>query len=484
MGELKKLHAKLINKEISAEELTQRYLGGISTENQSLNGYISVNDENALFAARQVDRTIASNADIDVLSGIPMALKDNISTKGEVTSCCSKILESYRPIYDASSWKKIKSKQGVLLGKTNMDEFAMGCSTEASAFGVTRNPHNKAYVAGGSSGGAAAAVSAGLAVYSLGSDTGGSVRQPAAFCGCVGFKPTYGAISRFGLISYASSLDTVGVLAQSTEDAALVFDRISGFDPLDSTSCKSFKPCCEKSLNDDIKGTRIGILEELISQATPQVKSEILNAVATLESMGARTELFSMPELNTALAAYYIIACAEASSNLGRYDSVRYASRVQSYDSIHQMICKTRAQLFGDEVKKRILLGTFVLSEGYYHKYYAKAQKLRISLCECFEKAFEKYDILLAPTSPTTAFKIGEATADRITAFNSDLCTAPVSLVGLPAISLPCGKDAEGLPIGLQLIGKKLEDARVLNFAHKYEQARGAFEAPNMGVRL
>ena len=484
MGEILRLHNMLLRKEISAKELTQKYLSAVKDENPALNAYINLTEEEAWLSADITDRRLAKGESLDVLSGIPMTLKDNISTKGIETSCCSKILEGYVPAFDATSWQRLKDRGAVLLGKTNMDEFAMGCTSETSCFGGAKNPHNKAFVAGGSSGGSASAVAANLAVYALGSDTGGSVRQPASFCGCVGLKPSYGAVSRYGLIAYASSLDTVGVIAGNVEDTALVFDRIAGFDPLDGTSKADFAPCGFNMLSKDIKGRKIGVPKELLERADNEVKAAVEKAAADFANMGAEVEFFSMKSLVTALPAYHIIACAEASSNLGRYDGVRYGKRAESFESIHQMICKTRTELFGDEVKKRIMLGTFVLSEGYYDKYYAKAQALRAKLCEDFEKVFEKFDALITPTSPKTAFKSGQVQEDRTGSFNSDLCTTPVNLAGLPAVSLPCGKDLQGLPIGLQIIGDKFKEGLILNLAQKYEEARGSLKIKDMGVRL
>jgi len=484
MSNIIKLHNLLLNKEISARELAEKYLSAINCCNPDLNAYINITEEDALLKADIIDRKIAGGEDIDMLSGIPMTLKDNISTKGTETTCCSKILEGYKPIYNATAWQRLKDRGAVHLGKTNMDEFAMGCTCETSVFGSSKNPYNTDFVAGGSSGGTASAVSANLAVYGIGSDTGGSVRQPASFCGCVGLKPTYGAVSRYGLIAYASSLDTVGVLAGNVTDAAIVFDRILGFDPMDSTSTPDFSACTFDFLNKNISGRKIGVPKELLERASGEVRDCVVKAIGDFENMGCEVEYFSMPSLVTALPAYYIIACAEASSNLGRYDGIRYGNKSEHFESIHHMICKTRGEKFGDEVKKRIILGTFVLSEGYYDKYYAKAQALRFELKSQFEKVFEKYDALITPTSPKTAFKLSQVQTDKEGAFNADLCTVPVNLAGLPALSVPCGKDSLGLPIGMQIIGNKFSESHILNLAHKYEEARGDFGINNMGVRL
>ncbi len=482
MSNIIKLHNLLLNKEISAKELAEKYLGAIKCYNPNLNAYINITEEDALLSADIIDRKISGGEDIDLLAGIPMTLKDNISTKGINTTCCSEILEGYKPIYNATSWQRLKNKCAVHLGKTNMDEFAMGCTSETSVFGGSRNPYNTDFVAGGSSGGTAAAVAANLAVYGIASDTGGSVRQPASFCGCVGLKPTYGAISRYGLIAYASSLDSVGVLASNVTDASIVFDRISGFDPMDSTSKPDFAPCTFDLLVKDIKGRKIGVPEELLDRVNGEVRESVVKAIGDFEGMGCEVEYFSMPSLVTALPAYYIIACAEASSNLGRYDGIRYGNKAEHFESIHHMICKTRGEKFGDEVKKRIMLGTFVLSEGYYDKYYAKAQTLRVRLKAQFEKVFAKYDAVITPTSPKTAFKLSEVQKDKEGSFNADLCTVPVNLAGLPAVSIPCGKDSSGLPVGLQIIGDKFRESLILNLAKKYEEARGEFGLKNMGV--
>lgn len=484
MGQILTLHNMLLRKEISAKELTEKYLSAIANENPALNAYIKLTEEEARLAADITDRNIAGGQSVDVLSGIPMTLKDNISTKGLETTCCSKILEGYTPIYNATPWRKLKDSGAVLLGKTNMDEFAMGCSSETSVYGGSKNPHKLGRVAGGSSGGSASAVAANLALYALGSDTGGSVRQPASFCGCVGLKPTYGAVSRYGLIAYASSLDTVGIIAGSVEDTALVFDSVAGFDPMDSTSKADFAACTFKSLYKDIKGRKIGVPTELLEKADDEVRQAVLKAVKDFENMGAEVEFFSMPSLISALPAYCVIAYAEASSNLGRYDGVRYGKKVEHYESIHQMICQTRTRLFGDEVKKRIMIGTFVLSEGYYDKYYAKAHRFRTKLRAEYDKTFEKYDALITPTSPTTAFKIAQVQEDKAGSFNADLCTVSVNLAGLPAVSVPCGKDSSGLPIGLQIIGNKFKENLILYLAQKYEEARGVMHISDMGVRL
>ncbi len=484
MAKIKDINKKLLSKEISAKELTEQYISRINVLNPEINAFTMVTAEEARMAADIVDRKIRGSVEIGVFAGIPMTLKDNICTKGYETNCCSEILRGFMPAYDATAWARLKERDTVLLGKTNMDEFAMGCTTETSCFGVTRNPHNSDFVSGGSSGGSAAAVAAGFAQFALGSDTGGSVRQPAGFCGCVGFKPSYGTISRYGLIAYASSLDQIGVISSSVEDAALVFDAVSGFDPMDSTSKSDYTANTFSFLNKDIKGKRIGIPEELLMRACEEVKASVIKSASVFERLGAIVEYISMPKLTLALPAYYIIACAEASSNLARYDGVRYGRRTSGFESIHEMICKTRSRYFGDEVKKRILLGTFVLSEGYYHKYYHKAQNLRAELIKDFDKVFSRYDALLTPTVPETAYKIGRIQNDRDSSFNSDLCTVPANLAGLPAISLPSGKDSKGLPIGIQLIGRKFGETELLNIANAFEIACDYVPDSEMGARL
>lgn len=483
MGEILKLHNKLINKEISAKELTTEYLKAIERENPSLNAFVKVTENEALQSAEKLDKAIIKGEDFDLLAGVPMSLKDNISTKGIETTCCSKILEGYTPAYDATVWQRLKDRGAVLLGKTNMDEFAMGSTCETSFIGDTGNPFNTDFVAGGSSGGSAASVSSNLSLYSIGSDTGGSVRQPASFCGCVGLKPTYGSISRFGLIAFASSLDTVGIMAGNVEDTSLVFDGVSGADKMDSTSVNGSAETI-KTLNKDIKGKRIGVPKELMDRAEPEVRKAVENACSVFGSLGAEVEFFSMPHLITALPAYYIIACAEASSNLGRYDSVRYGNRTKDYETIHEMMCKTRGELFGEEVKKRILLGTYVLSAGYYDKYYAKAQNLRRVLRGEFDRNFEKFHAILTPTSLCTAFKKGQLTDDNEAAFNADLCTVQANLAGIPALSLPCGLDSKGLPVGVQLMGNKFREDVILNLANKLEEALDLKLSSDLGVRI
>lgn len=480
-SKIKKYHEMLKSGEITAVELTKQYIDAVEKENPTLNAYVKTTFSLALKSAEKVDEKLKNGEEIGLLEGIPMTLKDNISTDGIETTCCSKILSGYTPIYDAFVWDKLKKDGAVLLGKTNMDEFAMGSSCENSCYGGANNPHNKNHVAGGSSGGGASAVGANIAVYALGSDTGGSIRQPASFCGIVGLKPTYGAVSRFGLIAYASSLDQIGPITTSVEDAAIVFDHISGKDDMDSTSKGASDTTADK-LTGDVKGLKIGIAKEYFEGINPDVKENIEKAIETYKSLGAQIVEFELPILKYALPVYYILACAEASSNLGRYDGIRYGYRTESYNGIHDMICKTRSQGFGKEVKRRILLGTYVLSSGYYDAYYKKAQNLRGNIVDAFKKTFEKCDVILAPTVPMTAFENGFTGQNAIETYQTDICTVPVNIAGLPAVSIPCGVAQNGLPVGMQLIGNSFCEATILNAAYAFEQNADAYQNSGLGV--
>ena len=485
MSTIKKIHDMLSSKEVSCIELTNQYLAEIEKCNGELNAYINVTTEIALQQAEKVDAKIAKGDKIGILEGVPMTLKDNLSTKGIETTCCSKILIGYKPIYNATVWENLQSKGAVLLGKTNMDEFAMGSSCETSYFGGATNPHNTNHCAGGSSGGGASAVSGNIAPYALGSDTGGSIRQPASFCGIVGLKPTYGSVSRYGLIAYASSLDQIGPITKTVQDASIVFDAISDYDPMDSTCQGRQNGVTFDTINNDIKGMKIGIVREYMDGIKDEVNDAILKAIKVYESLGAEIIYFDMPVIKFALPVYYIIACAEASSNLGRYDGIRYGYKAQHYNGIHDMICRTRSEGFGEEVKRRILLGTYVLSAGYYDAYYKKAQKLRGTIVNAFNSAFEKCDFILAPTVPMTAFEIGKAVSDPIETYLTDICTVPVNIAGLPSISVPCGYNKEGMPIGMQLIGNKFDEAKILNAANAYEKAMPEnFKDTKWGVKL
>ena len=472
LSQIRSLQSMLQGKEISCTELTQTYLDAMERDNQKLNAYVSATPDAALAAAKLVDEKLARGEALSPLEGIPMTLKDNISTKGIPTTCCSKILEGYVPIYDATVWKLLKEQNAVLLGKTNMDEFAMGSSCETSCFGGAANPHNLDHVAGGSSGGVASAVGGNLAAYGLGSDTGGSIRQPASFCGLVGLKPTYGAVSRFGLVAYASSLDQIGPITTNVEDTALVFDQICQYDPMDSTS-KGAQGNTVSHLKDDPKGKKIGIAKEYLEGLKPEVEAAIQQAMKTYEAMGCELVDISLPALKYALPVYYILACAEASSNLGRYDGIRYGYQADSYLNTHDMICKTRSAGFGKEVQRRILLGTYVLSSGYYDAYYKKAQNLRGSIVRTFREAFAHCDAILAPTVPMTSFPKGFTSQDPIETYQTDICTVPVNICGLPAVSIPCGFGEKELPIGMQLIGNTFGEADILNLAWQFEQATG-----------
>ena len=480
---IKKLHKMLLDGEISCVELTQKYIDEIKKNNDKLNAYVLTTEDEALKQAQKVDEKIKNGEEIGLLEGIPMTLKDNISTKGIETTCCSKILTGYKPIYDAYVWEKLKEQGAVMLGKTNMDEFAMGSSCETSYFGGATNPHNTDYVSGGSSGGVASAVAGNIAAYGLGSDTGGSIRQPASFCGIVGLKPTYGAVSRYGLIAYASSLDQIGPITSSVEDAAIVFDAISSKDYYDSTCSGALETTADK-LQNDIKGVKIGIVKEYFEGLRPEVKTALDNAIEEYKKLGAEIVEFELPILKYALPVYYILACAEASSNLGRYDSIRYGYRTENYNGIHDMMCKTRSEGFGKEVKRRILLGTYVLSSGYYDAYYKKAQNMRGAIVKAFREAFQKCDVILAPTVPMTAFKNGFTSQNAIETYQTDICTVPVNIAGLPGVSIPCGVTEKGLPIGMQIIGNSFDESKILNVAYQFEQATDFFKNTGMGVEF
>ncbi len=483
MSTIKKIHDMLVNKEVSCVELTKRYLEEIKKSNGELNAYITVTEQQALLQAEKVDRKIANGENIPMLCGVPMTLKDNISTKDIRTTCASKMLKDYTPIYDATVWEVLKNEGAVLLGKTNMDEFAMGSSCENSYFGATKNPHNTNCCAGGSSGGVACAVAANIAAYGLGSDTGGSIRQPASFCGLVGLKPTYGAVSRFGLIAYASSFDQIGPVATCVEDVAVIFDAISEYDEKDSTSCGVSLPTAD-TLSDDIKGKKIGIIKEYLDDLSCEVKDAVMSAIKVYEQLGAEIVYLDMPILKYSLPVYYILACAEASSNLGRYDGIRYGYKAEHYDGVHDMVCKTRSQGFSEEVKRRILLGTYVLSSGYYDAYYKKAQNLRAAIIKEFDNVFENVDAVLAPTVPDVAFELGKAALDRVKTYRTDICTVSVNIARLPAVSLPCGVTQSGMPIGMQIIGKMFDEKTILNIANVYEKKAGVNTKSKWGVQL
>lgn len=473
------LHKKLINKEISAVELCRDVFGRIKTVEEKVKAYLHLTEEIALAKAKEVDEQIRTGKDLSPLVGIPAAIKDNMCTKGVKTTCASKILEDFVPVYSSTAVEKLFNEGVVMIGKTNMDEFAMGSSTENSAFGSTKNPWDLETVPGGSSGGSAAAVVADEAIFALGSDTGGSIRQPAALCGVVGLKPTYGLVSRYGLVAFAPSLDQIGPITKNVTDCALVLNAICGKDPMDSTSLDVEIPDFTKALVVDVKNLKIGVPRELMGEGIDAgIKKAIEAALKLYEKMGAKIEETTLLNIGYALSAYYLIAPAEASSNLARFDGVRYGYRTkQKVEDMIEMYSKTRAEGFGSEVKRRIMLGTYALSAGYYEAYYEQAQKVRTLIVEDFNKAFEKYNVLVSPTSPTVAFKIGEKVEDPLKMYMSDVCTIPANLTGIPAISIPCGL-TDGLPVGLQIMGKALDEMTILRAAYTFEQEFGFKEKP------
>ncbi|MBQ7036101.1 MAG: Asp-tRNA(Asn)/Glu-tRNA(Gln) amidotransferase subunit GatA [Clostridia bacterium] len=465
------LHDKLVNREVSALELTRAQLAHIEETEAEIESYITVTSASALKKAEEVDKKIAAGEEISPLAGIPVAIKDNISTKGVLTTCASKMLYNYVPPYSADAYERLLGQDAVMVGKANMDEFAMGSSTENSYFKKTKNPRNTACVPGGSSGGSAAAVAADEAVFALGSDTGGSIRQPASFCGVVGMKPTYGLVSRYGLIAFASSLDQIGPITKDVRDCATVLSAICGKDEKDSTSLHVSTPDFLGALTGECKGMRVGLPKEYLSDAVdPAVREAVLSAAKAYESMGAEIVECSLPMLDYALETYYLISSAEASSNLARYDGVRYGFRAEGCEDLDSLFLKTRSEGFGKEVKRRIMLGTFVLSSGYYDAYYKKAQKTRTLICQDFARVFETVDCILTPTSPCTAWKFGAKSADPVQMYLADICTVSINIAGLPALSMPYGTDGEGLPIGVQLIGPRLGDAKILKAAYALEK--------------
>ncbi len=466
-------HELLKRREISAVELTKAVLERISQVEDKVKAFLTVTDEIAIKMAEEADRRLAKGENVTPLTGIPVAIKDNMCTRGIRTTCASKILYNFVPPYDATVVVKLKEGGAVFIGKTNMDEFAMGSSTEFSGFFPTHNPWDLERVPGGSSGGSAAAVAAGECLAALGSDTGGSIRQPAAFCGIVGKKPTYGRVSRFGLIAFASSLDQIGPMARDVTDCALLLNIIAGHDPYDSTSIPQPIPDYTQALIPEVKGMKIGLPREYFGEGIdPQVVERVMQAARQLEDAGAELVELSLPTTEYALAAYYIIAPAEASSNLARYDGVQYGYRTQVSEDIVAMYSQTRSEGFGHEVKHRIMLGTYTLSAGYYDAYYLRAAKVRTLIRRDFEQAFQKCDVLLTPTSPVPPFKLGERTDDPLLMKMSDICTIPANMAGLPAISIPCGF-LGGLPVGLQFIGKVLDETTLLRVAFAYEQISG-----------
>ncbi len=470
MKTLHELSRLLADKKISSVELTEEVFARIEETEGKVKAYVTLTKEEALRMARAADERIKAGKELTPLTGIPIAIKDNMCTRGILTTCSSKILANYLPPYDATVVKKVKQAGAVIIGKTNMDEFAMGSSTENSGFHPTHNPWDLGAVPGGSSGGSAAAVAAGECVIATGSDTGGSIRQPAAFCGVVGLKPTYGRISRYGLVAFASSLDQIGPISQDVTDAAILLNILSGHDPLDSTAVNLSVPDYTKALIDDVKKVRVGLITNLLGEGiNPEVKKSLKAAADTFAKLGAEIVEVELPTFEYAVATYYLIAPAEASSNLARYDGVKYGHRSREARDLITMYYQTRREGFGAEVKRRIMLGTYALSAGYYDAYYLKALKVRTLIKQDFEKAFGQCDVLLSPTAPSVAFKLKEKVSDPLSMYLSDIATIPVNLAGLPAISLPCGSSG-GLPIGLQLIGKAFAEEIVLRAAFTFEQ--------------
>ena len=460
---------KLDKKEITKEEVLTSYQNRIEEKEKDVQAFITITDKEA----KEQLKKIKEEENTSKLAGIPIGIKDNICTKGVKTTCASRMLENFVSPYDATVIEKINNERLISLGKLNMDEFAMGGSTEHSYFKKTKNPWNLNKVPGGSSGGSAAAVAAGLVPWALGSDTGGSVRQPAAFCGVVGLKPTYGLISRYGLVAFASSLDQIGTLTKDVEDAAILLNIIAGHDEKDTTSANREKIDYTKCLQNDVKGLKIGIPKQYFGDGiNSEVKDAINEVIKQYEKMGAIVEECSLDVADYELATYYIIACAEASSNLGRFDGIRYGYRTKDFSDLKDLYKNSRSEGFGEEVKRRIILGTYVLSSGYYDAYYKKAQQVRTLVKNEFENNFKKYDVILTPTSPNVAFDIGSKIDNPLEMYLSDVCTVPVNIAGLPAISIPCGVNSEGMPIGFQLIGNHFEEATILNAAYAYEKER------------
>ena len=468
------LQEKLKNKELTVTQITEAYCNRIEENENKVDAFVTTYLEEAKAQAKKIQDKINNGEITREYAGIPIGIKDNICVKGTKTTCSSKILEDFVAPYSATVAEKLQKENIITLGKMNMDEFAMGSSTENSGIKITKNPWDLERVPGGSSGGSAAAVAANLVPWALGSDTGGSIRQPASLCGIVGLKPTYGLVSRYGLVAYASSLDQIGPLTKDVRDAAKLLTLIAGQDEKDSTSEDNGNINYENCLKNDVKGMKIGVPKEFFGEGIDEeVKSKLYEAIEIYKELGAEVEEFSLDIAKYALATYYIIADAEASSNLGRFDGIRYGHRTEEYSNIDEIFKKSRSEGFGDEVKRRIIFGTYVLSSGYYDAYYKKAQKVRTLVSNEFNKAFEKYDVILTPTSPTTAFKIGEKSGDPMQLYLADIDTVSVNVAGLPGISIPCGVDSKGLPIGMQLIGNKFQEETILNAAYTFEQEYG-----------
>ena len=461
---------KIQNKELTSSQIVEAYKNRIGEKEKDVDTFITLTLDKAEEKAKEIDKEREEGKNKSELSGIPIGIKDNICTKGDKTTCASKMLENFVSPYNATVADKLNDKEIISLGKLNMDEFAMGSSTENSAFKITKNPWNLNKVPGGSSGGCASAVAADLVPWALGSDTGGSIREPASFCGIVGLKPTYGLVSRYGLVAFASSLDQVGPLTKDVKDAAILLNVIAGHDEKDSTSANQPKEDYAKNLNKDVKGLKVGVPKEFFGEGiNEEVKEKIKNAIEIYKKLGAEVEECSLDVAKYALATYYIIACAEASSNLGRFDGIRYGFRAKDYTTLEELYKNTRTEGFGPEVKRRIILGTYVLSSGYYDAYYKKAQKVRTFVVNEFEKVFSKYDVLLTPVAPTTAFDIGSKSNNPLEMYLADICTVSINIGGVPAISIPVGVDKGGMPIGMQLIGNKFKEQTILNTAYAIE---------------
>ena len=465
------LQEKLKNKELTIKEITKAYTDRMDEKEKDVQAFVTVLKDEANKKAEEIQSKIDNGEIKGELAGIPIGIKDNICTKGIKTTCSSKMLENFVSPYDATVMEKINNENMIDLGKLNMDEFAMGSSTEHSYFKKTKNPWNLNKVPGGSSGGSAAAVASNMVPWALGSDTGGSIRLPASFCGVVGLKPTYGLVSRYGLIAYASSLDQIGTITKDVKDAAMLLNVIAGHDEKDTTSINKEKVDYLKALKNDVKGLKIGVPKEFFGEGINQeVKQALQQAIETYKELGAKVEEFSLDIAKYSLASYYIIACAEASSNLGRFDGIRYTYRTKEFKNLKEIYKKSRSEGFGPEVKRRIILGTYVLSSGYYDAYYKKAQQVRTLVMNEFNKGFEKYDVILTPTSPTVAFDIGSKSSNPLEMYLADICTVSVNIAGLPGISIPCGVDKSGMPIGMQLIGNKFCEETILNAAYTFEQ--------------
>ena len=465
------LQQKLKSKELTIAEILESYCNRINEKEPEVEAFVTTYLEEAKAEAQKIQEKIDNGENLGEYAGIPIGIKDNLCMKGTKTTCSSKMLENFVSPYDATVIEKLKDENIISLGKLNMDEFAMGSSTESSYFKKTKNPWNLNKVPGGSSGGSAAAVAANMVPWALGSDTGGSIRQPASLCGVVGLKPTYGLVSRYGLVAFASSLDQIGPITKDVRDSAMLLSLIAGHDEKDTTSEPIEKKDYTKALKNDVKGLKIGVPKEFFGEGiNEEVKKELTKAIETYKELGAEVEEFSLDVAKYALATYYIIACAEASSNLGRFDGIRYGYRTPEYSNLKEIYKKSRSEGFGPEVKRRIILGTYVLSSGYYDAYYKKAQQVRTLVSNEFSKAFEKYDVILTPTSPVTAFNIGEKSNNPLEMYLADICTVSINIAGVPAISIPCGVDSEGMPVGMQLIGNKFEEEKILNAAYTFEQ--------------